>query len=58
MNSTRAFKLTLVLSIIAAALAFGAAIVRYVKHGEISISLIAAAVFIVAFGLATKSRTE
>jgi hypothetical protein len=57
MDSTRAFKLTFVLSIIASALALAAALIRYVSHGEINISLIAAAIFVIAFGLAARSRT-
>lgn len=56
MDSARAFKLTFVLSIVAALLALAAALVRYFSDGEISISLIAAAVFVFAFGLGARSR--
>ena len=43
-------QLAFVLALIAAALALAAAVVRYVRHGEINLSLIAAGVFLVAFG--------
>jgi hypothetical protein len=48
--------LTLILSIIAAALAFTAAIIRYSADGEVRWSLIAAAAFILAFGVGAKRR--
>jgi len=48
--------LTLTLSIIAAILAFSAALVGYVRHGEIRIFLIAAGIFLLAFGFGAKSR--
>jgi hypothetical protein len=56
MATTRAAKLTLVLSVVAAALALGAAVIRYQADGEIRWSLIAAAIFILAFGLGAKGR--
>lgn len=49
-------RLTLILSIIAAALAIGAAVVRYTRDGEIRWSLIAAGVFILAFGIGARNR--
>ena len=58
MDSDRAFKLTFVLSIVAATLALAAVLVRYINHGEIKISLIAAAMFVLAFGLTARSRTK
>lgn len=50
-------KLTWVLSIIAAALALSAAILRYTADGELRWSLIAAALFLLAFGYGAKTRT-
>ena len=58
MEGARAFKPTFVLSVIAGALALAAALISYVSHGEISISLIAAAIFVLAFGLAARGRTK
>jgi hypothetical protein len=58
MDQTRAARLTLILSIIAAALAFAAAVARYLKNGEVNISLIAASIFIFAFGLAARGRIK
>ena len=49
-------RLTLILSIVAAALALAAAVIRYTADGEVRWSLIAAAVFILAFGFGAKSR--
>jgi vacuolar-type H+-ATPase subunit I/STV1 len=49
-------KLTLVLSIIAALLAFSAALISYIKRGEVKFSLIAAGIFLLAFGFGAKSR--
>jgi hypothetical protein len=49
-------KLTLVLSVIAAVLALSAALVAYVRKGDVMISLIAAAVFLLAFGFGARSR--
>ena len=48
-------KLTLVLSIIAAALALSAALVEYLRKGEVKLSLIAAGIFLLAFGFGAKS---
>ena len=50
-------RLALILAIVAAALAFIAAIIRYVEDGEVRWGLIAAAVFLLAFGFSAKSRT-
>lgn len=47
---------TLFLAIVAAVLALGAAVVRYFADGEVRWSLIAAAVFLLAFGFGAKSR--
>ena len=47
--------LTLILAIIAAGLALGAALVEYLARGEVKISLIAAGVFLLAFGFGARS---
>lgn len=44
------------LYLIAAALGLTAAIVDYVRRGEINVAMIAAAVFLTAFGFAMKRR--
>jgi len=49
-------KLTLILSIVAAALAFAAALIEYTSQGEVKIGLIAAGLFLLAFGFGAKSR--
>ncbi len=49
-------KLTLTLAIIAAALAFSAALLEYVLHAEVKLSLIAAGIFMLAFGFGARSR--
>jgi hypothetical protein len=49
-------RLTMILSFVAAALALAAALVEYARHGEVKVSLIAAGIFLVAFGLGAKSR--
>ena len=49
-------KLTFILSIIAALLAFSAALIGYLTRGDIMISLIAAGIFLLAFGFGAKSR--
>lgn len=49
-------KLTLILSVIAAALAFTAALIEYVRQGEVNVALIAAGLFLLAFGFGAKSR--
>ncbi|MDX6696409.1 MAG: hypothetical protein QOF02_4012 [Blastocatellia bacterium] len=49
-------KLTFVLSIIAAVLAFSAALIAYVRKGDVNISLVAAGVFLLAFGFGARSR--
>ncbi len=48
--------LTLVLSIIAALLALSAALVEYLRKGEVKIYLIAAGIFLLAFGFGARSR--
>lgn len=47
---------TLILSAIAAVLALSAALIGYLRHGEVRISLIAAGIFLLAFGLGARSR--
>ncbi len=49
-------RLTLILAVVAALLAFSAAVIRYQADGEIRWSLIAAAAFILAFGFGAKAR--
>ena len=49
-------KLTLILSIVAAALAFSAALLEYLLHGGVKISLIASGLFLLAFGFSARSR--
>ena len=49
-------KLTLILSIIAAALAFTAALIAYTNQGEVKLGLIAAGLFLLAFGFGARSR--
>lgn len=49
-------KLTLILCIVAAALAWSAALVDYLRAGEVKISLIAAGLFLLALGFGAKSR--
>lgn len=56
MTKEASAKLTLVLSIIAALLALSAALIAYVRKGDVMISLIAAAVFLLAFGFGARSR--
>lgn len=48
--------LTLILAIIAAVLALSAALIRYIANGEVRFSLIAAGLFLLAFGFGAKSR--
>lgn len=50
-------KLTLTLALVAAALAWGAAGVRYVRSGEIDWMPIAAGLFMLALALSAMSRT-
>lgn len=49
-------KLTWILSIVAAALALAAALIEYGRQGEVNIALIAAGLFLLAFGFGAKSR--
>ena len=48
--------LTLILSLVAAGLALSAALIGYVRHGEVKVSLIAAGVFLLALGFGARSR--
>ena len=49
-------KLTFILSLIAAALALSAALVTYFTTGAVKLTLIAAGIFILAFGYGAWSR--
>jgi hypothetical protein len=49
-------QLTLILSIVAALLALSAALVEYLRRGQVNISLIGAGIFLLALGLGAKSR--
>ncbi len=49
-------RLTFILAVIAAVLALAAALVGYVRQGEVKVSLIAAGVLLLAFGIGAKSR--
>lgn len=49
-------KLTFILSIVAAALALVAALIEYLRQGEVNIALLAAGLFLLAFGFGAKSR--
>jgi hypothetical protein len=48
--------LTLVLSIIAAVLALSGALIEYVRKGNVNVTLIAAGLFILVFGIGARSR--
>lgn len=48
--------LMLVLSVIAAVLALSAALVGYLRRGDVNIALIVSGIFILAFGLTMRSR--
>ena len=48
--------LTLTLSLVAAALALSAALVGYARSGEVKVSLIAAGIFLLAFGFGARGR--
>ena len=47
-------KLSFILALIATILAFTAVVVEYVRHGTVNIVLIAAGLFVLAFGLTTR----
>jgi formate hydrogenlyase subunit 3/multisubunit Na+/H+ antiporter MnhD subunit len=49
-------RLTFILSLIAAVLALAGALISYVKRGDVNIALIAAGVFLLAFGFGAKGR--
>jgi len=49
-------KLTWILSIVAAVLALSAALIEYTRQGEVNVGLIAAGLFLLAFGFGAKSR--
>jgi hypothetical protein len=49
-------KLTMILAFVAAALALAAALIEYFRRGEVNVALVAAGLFLVAFGLGAKSR--
>ncbi len=48
--------LVFVLYLVAAALALTAAIITYVRHGQINVSMIAATILLAAFGFLFKTR--
>ena len=48
--------LTLVLAIIAAVLALSAALIEYLRTGNVKVTLIAAGIFILVFGIGARSR--
>lgn len=56
MTPDRAARLTLILALIAAALALTAAAVGYFRSGELRWSLVAAGLFLLAFGLGARGR--
>ncbi|HEX9982633.1 MAG TPA: hypothetical protein VGF69_05185 [Thermoanaerobaculia bacterium] len=58
MTRTNYARLTLILSCVAAALALSAAAVRYYQRGEVLWPMIAAAIFILAFGLGASNRMK
>jgi hypothetical protein len=49
-------RLTLILSVLAAVLALSAALVEYLRRGQVNVSLIAAGILLLALGLGAKSR--
>ena len=49
-------KLTLILSVVAAVLALAAALIEYVRQGELNAGVIAAGIFLLAFGFGARSR--
>ena len=49
-------KLTWILSIVAAVLALSAALIEYVRQCEVNVGLIAAGLFLLAFGFGARSR--
>ena len=51
-------RLRLILSTVAAALALGAAVIVFVREGEIAWTLIAAGLFVLTFGISAKGRLE
>lgn len=51
-------RLTMVLATTAALLAFAAAAITYSDTGEVKWTLIAAGLFILTFGISTRSRTK
>ena len=56
MTKAEAARLTMILSFVAAALALAAALIEYTRRGEVNIGLVAAGIFLVAFGLGAKGR--
>lgn len=58
MTPERSAKLTMVLSAVAAGLAFTAAIISFTRDGEIKWTLIAAGLFILTFGISAKARLK
>ena len=56
MTKESSARLTLILSLVAAALALSAALVGYVRRGDVNLSLIAGGLILVGFGLGARSR--
>jgi hypothetical protein len=51
-----AARLTFLLSLVAAILALGAALIEYTRQGEVNLALIGAGLFLLAFGFGARSR--
>jgi hypothetical protein len=49
-------KLTLILSLVAAALSLTAATIEYARRGEVNLALIGAGIFLLAFGFGARNR--
>lgn len=58
MNPHTISRLTMVLALIAAVLAFAAAYVRYSKTGEVAVTPIAGGLFMLALGLGAYTRLK
>jgi len=56
MTREKSARLTMILSIVAAVLAFAAAVITFVRSGEIKWTLIAAGLFVLTFAISTKGR--
>jgi hypothetical protein len=56
MTKEESARVTLIFSIIAAALDFTAAAIKYFRHGEVDFWLIAIGLFLLAFGFGARNR--